>query len=103
MIFLSFSSAPLYCFSSAAILASPPARRSSSVRVLPDMLRMSNRASVNCSRSWGVMEPIHWRSRSSLTFPMGERWPRCTKRGPSTFQDMGSCCMMERLLLSMTA
>ena len=32
-----------------------------------------------------------------------ERWPRWTKRVPTTLQDRGSCCMMERLALSITA
>ena len=37
------------------------------------------------------------------SLPIWERWPRWTKRVPTTLQDRGSCCMMERLALSITA
>ena len=103
MIFFCFSSAPAYCFSSAAPPENLPLRRSSSVRALPERDSISNSASVNCARSAGVMEPIHSRRTSSLSLPIWERCPRWTNFEPTTFQERGSCCMTERLALSITA
>ena len=103
MIFFCSSSAPAYSRSRAAPAASPPLRSSSRVLVRPPRLRISKNARENYPRYSVFMETIHSRSTPSDSWPSWERWPRWTKWGPSTHQDRGSCCMMDRAVLSTTS